>query len=190
MLTAVAAAMTAFQSYGIGKHTEERTLSMDEEVAIARSIFEKKEDVLALRIYGLICESCAHGLQIKFKKLDFVDRKRFKNGVELDIYNQYMTVALKDGENVDLKKVFGSIDDAGYEAKTLFVLDSVANVDDEKKSFWLEKSGEAVFVLADEKDLEALEHGHAHEVLVVSSLDGKPDSNGLGSRVIDTIHER
>ena len=53
---------------------------------------------------------------MKLRKLDFIDTKRFKRGVDMDVKMQLLTVALKkDGEH-DPLLIKKAIDDAGYDA--------------------------------------------------------------------------
>ena len=38
---------------------------------------------------------------MKLKKLDFIDTKRFKRGVDMDVKMQLLTVAIKQGKKQD-----------------------------------------------------------------------------------------
>lgn len=51
---------------------------------------------------------------MKLKKLKFVDTKRYKSGLEMDVKTQLLTLALKFGEKPDDKLIAQSIYDAGY----------------------------------------------------------------------------
>ena len=55
-------------------------------------------------------------------KLEFVDRERFKKGIDLDAVNQLVLVALKPGESVDTALVSKAINDAGYDPVHLYTL--------------------------------------------------------------------
>ena len=59
---------------------------------------------------------------MKLSKLDFVDRKRYKRGVEMDVNNQLLTVALKKGQAVNYPLMGKEIDKAGYLAMEWFLL--------------------------------------------------------------------
>jgi hypothetical protein len=53
---------------------------------------------------------------VKLRKLDFIDTKRFKRGVDMDVKMQLLTVALKKEGEHDLLLIKKAIDDAGYDA--------------------------------------------------------------------------
>ncbi len=51
---------------------------------------------------------------MKLKKLKFVDAKRYKSGLDMDVKTQLLTLALKPGQKPDDKLIAKSIYDAGY----------------------------------------------------------------------------
>ena len=51
---------------------------------------------------------------MKLKRLKFVDTKRYKSGVEMDVKAQLLTVALKPGQEPDDNLIAKSVWDAGY----------------------------------------------------------------------------
>ena len=51
---------------------------------------------------------------MKLKKLKFVDTKRYKSGLDMDVKTQLLTVALKPGQKPDDKLIAKSVWDAGY----------------------------------------------------------------------------
>ena len=51
---------------------------------------------------------------MKLKKLKFVDTKRYKSGLDMDVKTQLLTLALKPGQKPDDKLIAKSIYDAGY----------------------------------------------------------------------------
>ena len=51
---------------------------------------------------------------MKLKKLKFVDTKRYKSGLDMDVKTQLLTVALKPGQKPDDKLIAKSVRDAGY----------------------------------------------------------------------------
>ncbi len=182
--------LVAASANATGKHTEEKALSLEQEIELARKIFAEEESVAAIRVFGLICETCAHGLNVKFKSLKVVDKKRLEKGIKLDIYNQFLTVALKDGETVNVEKFYKAIEDAGYEPKTLFLMDSVATVIEEKK-FTVTRSADTQFALVDAGQKALLEHGKEHALLIVSpsNYDRKNKAEIHQAHLVDTIHE-
>ena len=59
---------------------------------------------------------------MKLSKLDFVDRKRYKRGVEMDVNNQLLTVALKKGQAANYAFMGKEIDKACYLVMEWFLL--------------------------------------------------------------------
>ena len=53
----------------------------------------------------------------------FVDRSRYKRGIDMDVNNQLLTVALKKGQLVNYPAMAEGIDKAGYVAVEWFKLD-------------------------------------------------------------------
>ena len=56
-------------------------------------------------------------------KLDFVDRRRFKRGVSMNVKTQLLTVAIKEGKEPDLPSMGKAVDRAGYLAVEAYSLD-------------------------------------------------------------------
>ena len=56
-------------------------------------------------------------------KLDFVDRRRFKRGVSMNVKTQLLTVAIKEGKEPDLPSMGKAVDRAGYVAVEAYSLD-------------------------------------------------------------------
>jgi len=61
---------------------------------------------------------------VKLSKLKFVDTKRYKRGVEMDINSQLLTLALKPGQKPEGNLIAKSVSDAGYEAVEWYTLES------------------------------------------------------------------
>ena len=55
--------------------------------------------------------------------MKFVDRGRYKRGIDMDVYNQLLTVALKQGTMPDYKAMAEGITKAGYAPMAWFTLD-------------------------------------------------------------------
>ena len=81
---------------------------------------------IAVYTKGLICSSCGIGIRVHNKKLDFVDTKKFSKGIELDIKNQLVIVAIKVGETYDANKVRDAITKAGYDPVHYYAWDGEA----------------------------------------------------------------
>lgn len=97
--------------------------SRESRVAAAKAILAKEPDVVTIFTKGLCCPSCAIGIRKKVGKLDFVDTKRLKKGVDLDAKMQLATIALKEGAVPELDALAKAIDDAGYDGVHLFHLE-------------------------------------------------------------------
>jgi len=161
---------------------------LEEEIKLARAIFETEEDVVAARVYGLICESCAYGLRLKFKQLKSVDTKRLAKGIKLDVYNQLLTIALKPGSQIGVNEIYRAILEAGYEPKTLFMMDSVESVLADN-AFTLAGSQGIRFELADSSQADLMEHGRERKLLVVAPAVSAERVETLKAYLVDTIHE-
>ena len=77
-----------------------------------------------LYVRGLCCPSCAIGVRAKLSRLKFVDKKRFKKGIDMDAKHQLVTVALKKDQSIDPDKVEKGIDDAGYVAVEWYTIEN------------------------------------------------------------------
>jgi len=77
-------------------------------------------DQIALRVKGLVCESCGIGLRKKLTKLDSVDTTEENKGITMDVYKMLLTVDLKDGKVPTSEELKKAVDDAGYEAVYLY----------------------------------------------------------------------
>jgi len=88
----------------------------------AKAKLESGPDMVTIYAKGLCCPSCAIGIRKKVGKLDFVDTKRLKKGVELDAKMQLATVALKKGQSPNMDLLAKAIHDAGYTPVHLFRL--------------------------------------------------------------------
>ena len=59
---------------------------------------------------------------MKLKKLKFVDTKRYKSGLDMDVKTQLLTVALKPGQKLDDKLIAKGVWDAGYVPVEIYFL--------------------------------------------------------------------
>lgn len=65
-------------------------------------------------VNGIVCEFCSLGVTKKVAKLPFIDKTRYTNGVNVDIENQQVTIAVKDGAELDVDALFKAIESGGY----------------------------------------------------------------------------
>ena len=84
-------------------------------VAAASEKLNKEADSVVIYAKGLCCPSCAIGVRKMVSRLDFVDRKRFNKGVDLDTKAQLITVAIVEAKSPNFKSLTEAILDAGYD---------------------------------------------------------------------------
>ena len=106
-----------------------REATEDVRRAAAEQRLAGQTDLVVVYARGLCCLSCAIGIRTKVKKLDFVDRERLEQGVELDAQTQLVTIAIQPGETVDPAALAVAIDRAGYEPERLYMIQDDAFVD-------------------------------------------------------------
>ena len=90
--------------------------------AIALSKLKASKDTVQLYARGLICESCGLGVRKKLQRLDFVDTKKPKKGIILDVKSQLASIAVKKGKKADPKAIVKAIKGAGYDPVALYEL--------------------------------------------------------------------
>ena len=89
-------------------------VSRDVRAKAALVKLKTEKQVALLYVKGMTCPSCAIGIRVKLKRLKFVDTKRYKSGLDMDVETQLLTLALKPGQKSDDKLIAKSIWDAGY----------------------------------------------------------------------------
>ena len=89
----------------------------------ATAVLQKEQGIALLYVKGLCCPSCAIGVRSKLSKLKFVDKKRFKKGIDMDAKTQLVTVALKEGRTIDQVEIEKKVDDAGFDAMEWYTLE-------------------------------------------------------------------
>jgi copper chaperone CopZ len=119
-LSMIACLTVALTTSGLAEETPEAS-EQTRRVA-AKQKLQAQPDVALLYVKGLCCASCAIGIRKKVAKLDFVDKKQFKKGVELDAKTQLVTIGLRKGKTVDNKALAKAIEDAGYDPVHLYAL--------------------------------------------------------------------
>ena len=95
-------------------------------IKAATEVLQKEKGVALLYVKGLCCPSCAIGVRLKLSKLKFVDKKRFKKGIDMDPKTQLVTVALKEGRAMDQGEIEKKVDDAGFDAMEWYTLEGDA----------------------------------------------------------------
>lgn len=72
-------------------------------------------DNYVVSVHGIVCELCSYGVAKKVRKLSFIDAQQFEQGVKVDIENQQVFIAVRDGLELDRQALFGAIESGGYE---------------------------------------------------------------------------
>lgn len=83
-------------------------------LAAAKEVLMESANISLLYLRGLVCPSCAIGVRKNLSKLEGVDKKRFKDGIDMNPETQLVTVALKKGASLDNKELLERVEDAGY----------------------------------------------------------------------------
>ncbi len=96
----------------------------DERIAAVKQKLAAAPGIATVYVKGLCCPSCAIGIRKKISKLDFVDKKRFVKGVELDTKTQLASIAVTEGQSINIILLTQAIRDAGYDPANLYTLDS------------------------------------------------------------------
>ncbi len=106
------------------KQSDEKSEEATEEfrTEVATKKLTKEQQAISLYVRGLCCPSCAIGVRKKIGKLDFVDKKRFNKGVDLDAEAQLATVALKPGLWPDPSALNTAVSDAGYDLIHYYIM--------------------------------------------------------------------
>lgn len=78
------------------------------------------KDEVILEVSGLVCSFCAVGLQGGLSSLKDVDKKKYIDGVFVDVEYQYAIIAEAADKDIDIDKAIELIVKSGYEVKTVF----------------------------------------------------------------------
>ena len=85
-------------------------------LAEAKKTLLSSSNISLVYVKGLVCPSCAIGVRKNLSKMKGVDKKRFKDGIDMNPETQLVTIALKDGVELDSKDLIERVVDAGYVA--------------------------------------------------------------------------
>lgn len=72
-------------------------------------------DDYVVQVHGIVCSFCSQGVTKKVSKLPFIDQTKYTKGVKVEIESQKVTIAVKDGEALDIAALFEAIESGGYE---------------------------------------------------------------------------
>jgi copper chaperone CopZ len=85
-------------------------------LAAAKKVLSESPQISLVYVKGLVCPSCAIGVRKSLSKMKGVDKKKFKEGIDMNADTQLVTIALKKDAKVDVKELIERVDDAGYDA--------------------------------------------------------------------------
>ena len=77
-------------------------------------------DEVVLEVSGLVCSFCAIGLQGGLSSLQHIDKKKYNDGIFVDVKYQYAVIAEAADKDIDIEKAIAMIVKSGYEVKTVF----------------------------------------------------------------------
>lgn len=106
---------TLFFSSQFGMANEDKEEARPEvRLTAAKKTLLEKTQISVIYVKGLVCPSCAIGIRKNLSKMKGVDKKRFKDGIDMNPETQLVTIALKDGVELDNKDLIERVVDAGY----------------------------------------------------------------------------
>ncbi len=85
-------------------------------LAAAKETLLESSKISLVYVKGLVCPSCAIGIRKNLSKMKGVDKKRFKDGIDMNPETQLVSIALKDGAQLNSKDLIERVVDAGYVA--------------------------------------------------------------------------
>ena len=78
------------------------------------------KDEVVLEVRGLVCSFCAVGLQGGLSSLKYVDKKKYNDGVFVDVEYQYAVIAEKSNQDIDIDEAITMITKSGYEVFSVY----------------------------------------------------------------------
>jgi len=75
---------------------------------------------IALRVKGLICESCGLGIRRKLTREKTVNTKADNKGINMDIKRMLLYIDLKEGAQPDFARYIKAVKAAGYDPITTY----------------------------------------------------------------------
>ena len=105
-----------FSSHFVMANDDKEEVRPEVRLTAAKKILLEKTQISLIYVKGLVCPSCAIGIRKNLSKMKGVDKKRFKDGIDMNPETQLVTIALKDGVELDNKDLIERVVDAGYVA--------------------------------------------------------------------------
>ena len=105
-----------FSSHFVMANEDKEEVRPEVRLTAAKKILLEKTQISLIYVKGLVCPSCAIGIRKNLSKMKGVDKKRFKDGIDMNPETQLVAIALKDGAELDNKDLIERVVDAGYVA--------------------------------------------------------------------------
>ena len=105
-----------FSSHFVMANDDKEEVRPEVRLTAAKKTLLEKTQISLIYVKGLVCPSCAIGIRKNLSKMKGVDKKRFKDGIDMNPETQLVTIALKDGAELDNKDLIERVVDAGYVA--------------------------------------------------------------------------
>jgi len=107
-------ALMSATSYLFAKDDDKAEAPVEVRLAAASKLLKDSSAISLVYVKGLVCPSCAIGVRKNLSKLKGVDKKRFRDGIDMNPETQLVTIALKAGAKIDNKDLIERVEDAGY----------------------------------------------------------------------------
>ena len=103
-----------FSSHFVMANDDKEEVRPEVRLTAAKKTLLEKTQISVIYVKGLVCPSCAIGIRKNLSKMKGVDKKRFKDGIDMNPETQLVTIALKEGAELDNKDLIERVVDAGY----------------------------------------------------------------------------
>ena len=107
-------ALISATSYLFAKDDDKAEAPVEVRLAAASKLLKDSSAISLVYVKGLVCPSCAIGVRKNLSKMKGVDKKRFRDGIDMNPETQLVTIALKAGAKIDNKDLIERVEDAGY----------------------------------------------------------------------------
>ena len=111
-----------FSSHFVMANEDKEEARPEVRLEAAKKTLLNSSKISLIYVKGLVCPSCAIGVRKNLSKMNGVDKKRFKDGIDMDPETQLVTIALKEGGKLDSEDLIERVVDAGYVAVEEYIL--------------------------------------------------------------------
>ena len=110
------ATLIATSSLSFAKDDDKPEAPVEVRLAAASKVLKDSSSISLVYVKGLVCPSCSIGVRKNLSKMKGVNKKRFRDGIDMNPETQLVTIALKEGAKIDNKDLIERVEDAGYVA--------------------------------------------------------------------------